>query len=363
MTVFTDRFLRGLRPNDSGYEERDNACSGLIIRVNKRGRKVWELILARDGKRRRVRIGQYPDVSLAAARRKAGELKSDPSVAAAPMRMFELFAMYEAERAPELRAWRDVEMAWRLWAEPRIGNVRLEDLSIRHGADLVSHVSRNSSPARARAVVRYISPVLSFAAGRGLMHRNPWRDLALPAGHASRDRVLSRDEWSAVAEWAAAQSYPWRPFVQFLMLSAQRLGDVSGMRWSEIEGDLWTIPAARHKSKRLHEVPLSGALQAILDAVPRYGDFVFSTRPGTPIAPGTDLRKRLHLETGTTGWRLHDLRRSGATRMGDAGVERFIIERVLGHRDQHITGIYDRATYRAPKRRALEVLAATVSPP
>ena len=46
--------------------------------------------------------------------------------------------------------------------------------------------------------------------------------------------------------------------------------------------------------------------------------------------------------------------------MAEGGVQRFILERVLGHADRGVTAIYDRATYREEKRQALEVLAGTV---
>lgn len=43
-----------------------------------------------------------------------------------------------------------------------------------------------------------------------------------------------------------------------------------------------------------------------------------------------------------------------ATRMGELQIPRFTIERVLGHADGGITSVYDRGTYDAEKRRALE---------
>ena len=72
------------------------------------------------------------------------------------------------------------------------------------------------------------------------------------------------------------------------------------------------------------------------------------------------MRSRIEAATGVTDWRFHDLRRTGATVMAEGGVQRFIIERVLGHADSSVTAIYDRATYRDEKRAALEVLAETV---
>ena len=73
------------------------------------------------------------------------------------------------------------------------------------------------------------------------------------------------------------------------------------------------------------------------------------------------MRSRISAATGVSNWRFHDLRRTGATLMAEGGVQRFIIERVLGHADHTVTAIYDRATYRDEKRAALEVLAETVA--
>lgn len=360
MAAFTDRFIKGLKPAAKFYEERDMGCPGLLIRVGQRGLKVWEVVVSHDGKRRRVRLGTYPDVSLAMARRLASEHKSAPAIYSAGLRVRDLWTMYQAEMAPKRRAFADVEKVWRKWAEPIIGGVRLDDLNMRHGAELIGEVVRHSTPNRARKTIRYLSPMLRFAAGRGLISGNPWAGLHLPEGVDARDRVLKAEEWRALWWWGQGAVYPWGPLLCVLMLSAQRLGEVAGMRWDELEGDVWAIPAARHKSKRRHEMPLSAALVRLLGALPRHDDHVFSVRSGRPAAPGSTVKNRIIRETGATDWRFHDLRRTGATFMAEGGVSRFIIERVLGHADHSVTAIYDRATYRDEKRLALEVLAATV---
>jgi len=279
----------------------------------------------------------------------------------AGLRIADLWQMYEIEAAASRRAFKDVQQVWVKWAEPIIGNVRLDDLTMAHGAELIAHVVRHSSPNRARKVIRYLSPMLTFAAGRGLLLGNPWAGLHLPEGVAPRDRVLSRAEWVSVWRWAEGQRYPWGPYMRALMLSAQRLSEMAGMQWAEIDGDLWTIPAQRHKSKKRHEVPLSRALKALIVAQPRHDVHVFTTMRGRAIGPGTKLLRQIQAETETSGWRFHDLRRTGATLMADGGVNRFILERVLGHSDHTVTAVYDRATHREEKRQALEVLAGTVN--
>ena len=146
-----------------------------------------------------------------------------------------------------------------------------------------------------------------------------------------------------------------------LMLSAQRLNEVAAMRWAEIDGDVWVIPAARHKSKKRHEVPMSTSLATLIEAQPRHDEHVFSTRLGRAVAPGSTLKNRIVAATGVTDWRFHDLRRTGATLMAEGGVQRFIIERVLGHVETSVTAVYDRHHYREEKRAALEVLAETLA--
>ena len=362
MANFTHKFLMGLRPGAVRYEERDAGCPGLLCRVNTDGARVFEVVVSEGRARRRVRLGQFPDVSLATARRLAAEAKAAPALHTSGRTVAVLWQVYKAERAPVLRAWRDIEGAWK-WAEPKISHLRLEDISMRHGADLIEYVSRKSSPHRARHVIKCLAPMFKFAAGRGMIPGNPWAGLLLPPAAPTRERVLSRDEWAALWAWGLAAPYPWGPLVRVLMLSGQRLGEVAGMRWAEIDGDVWTVPSVRHKGKRGHEVPLSVALAGILAGLPRHDEHVFSTRAGKAIAPGSKLLALILRETATGGWRFHDIRRTAATRMSEAGVPRFTVARVLGHADGGVSAVYDRYGYRAEKRDALDRLALTVAPP
>ena len=56
-------------------------------------------------------------------------------------------------------------------------------------------------------------------------------------------------------------------------------------------------------------------------------------------------------------WRLHDLRRTVATRMADLGILPHVVEAVLNHISGHkagVAGIYNKALYSVEKRQALE---------
>jgi integrase len=77
--------------------------------------------------------------------------------------------------------------------------------------------------------------------------------------------------------------------LEFLILTAARLGEVLGATWGEIdlEAKVWTIPAERMKSERQHRVPLCDRALAILERMreARTGELVFpGYRAGRPLA-------------------------------------------------------------------------------
>jgi hypothetical protein len=59
------------------YEVRDTLVPGLHIRVSATGGKVWYLAVRVEGRMRRIKIGNYPVVSLADARERARRMLND----------------------------------------------------------------------------------------------------------------------------------------------------------------------------------------------------------------------------------------------------------------------------------------------
>lgn len=156
MAAFTNNFLRGLKPAERSYEERDGGCPGLLIRVSQRGRKVFEVMVSEGGKRRRVRLGTFPELSLAMARRRAAEAKTAPHLLSTGMTVRDLWQDYSQERSASLRSWSDVQSVWNAWVELAIGGVRVEDINLQHGAKKIENVARRSSPNHARKVITTI---------------------------------------------------------------------------------------------------------------------------------------------------------------------------------------------------------------
>jgi integrase len=355
-TVLSDRHIKSLKAKTSRYDVRDAALPGLAIRVNSDGTKVWSVVVSRGGKRQRVTFGRYPDISLAEARRKAEERKQG-GVRKTGTVIF-AFEQYLEEIKKTRRAWRDVEQVGRLYLLPLLGHRKIDTLTADDGVELLDLVERKSSANRAAKTLAYLRPFLRWAAGRKrYIPTNPWAVLVPPdTGVVPRERVLNNDELVAIWDFAETAPYPFGPFMCLLILTAQRRGKVAGMRWKEIDAEkrLWTIPAIRHKQGRGHEVLLTEAVIDVINSLPHHSDFLFSTTRRSPISGFGRLKERLDKATGVTEWRLHDLRRTAATRMAEMQIPRFTISRVLGHADTSITAVYDRASYRGEKLEALE---------
>ncbi len=362
-----------LKPKKAGYEVRDEVVRGLVLRVGKKGAKVWEVIVTNGDKRRRQRLGMYPALSVKEARRMAETAKETSRTFTSGnsvKTVADIFEAYKAVRSPMMRTWSDVQSVWDVWASDQIGRIRASDLNVHHGLELRRHVTAGSTAIRAGAVIRYLKPMFAWAAEEHMIEFNPWLNLKVGEKAQSRDYVIPDYDWLALWNSSAELTYPFGPFVQALMLSAQRLSNVAEMRWDEIQGDVWLIPREKVKATRIesaaaHEVPLSTALAALIAQQPRRGPFVFTTSGDKPIVPGSKIKKKLDELAQIGSWRFHDVRRTGATIMttgNKAGkATRFTVERVLGHSDRTVTATYDRNAYREEKRAALDVLAESVS--
>jgi integrase len=89
-----------------------------------------------------------------------------------------------------------------------------------------------------------------------------------------------------------------------VILTAARTGEVLGMTWDEIDGDVWTIPAARYKTRKTHSVPLSATAVALLKTLSRDSQYVFATddKPMSNMAMAAVL-KRMKIAVTVHGFR------------------------------------------------------------
>jgi integrase len=235
----------------------------------------------------------------------------------------------------------------------------LDRVTKRDVASRILTITRENGPAVAREVRSAISSFYVWARRQGLCEANPVIDTERPKTNKPRDRVLSDDELAAV--WRACGDDEYGKIVRLLILTGCRREEIGGMVWSEFtpDGSSWTLPAERAKNENPLTLPVMPMMHQIIDTVPKMAtrDALFGRRGRGFSAWSWPPNKAALIErSGVRDWTLHDLRRSVATKMVDAGVEPYVVEATLNHISGHkagVAGIYNRSKYETQIRVAL----------
>jgi integrase len=236
--------------------------------------------------------------------------------------------------------------------------------------DLLWSITQSAGPHAAQAVLVALTRLFNWWATQSDDFKSPIVPGMSPlrGKNYARERVLTDEElrafWRATVECGTFGSY-----CRFLLLTACRKSAAGGMTRAELstDGTLWTVPAARADTKLTADyiVPLSAAAREVLAQLPTLeSGRVF----WDAIDPGFDrltdaLRVRMVAILGRVPpkWTLHDVRRSAATRMADAGVASDVIERCLGHKLHGVAAVYNRSEHLEAKRVAFEKLASEIA--
>jgi integrase len=243
-----------------------------------------------------------------------------------------------------------------------LGEISRSDIAAR-----LSAITRSHSAYTAAAARRAASMLFGWAVMEGWCEANPVIGTRKPNDPTPRDRVLADDE--LVAIWRACDDgSDYNRIIRLLILLGSRRGEIGGMCWSELdfEAGVWSLPASRSKNRRGCTVCLPAAALAILEAIPRGGrDYLFGGRTGSGFTSWERNKQILdrRLDGIVQPWRLHDVRRSVASKMGDLGIEPHLIELVLNHSAHRsgTGGIYNRSPYARAVAAALAKWSAHVA--
>lgn len=381
--------------------------------------RQWLFVYKVGSSARKIGLGSYESVSLTAARLKADEQRKRRDAGAMPTHdsasgdirtVGDLFARLQQVRTEgtEYRA-----QLWERHIEGRLGSIKLEDLKRAQIAALLDdlRVAGRRKTSRgieqdmkrtAGAVFGLLKLITAFGVSRDLLSADPMFGMKRKDfGHQGlmRQRKLAPPELTELSQRFAqvlrvgpkgrefdvpalhpgAQAACW-----FLVATCARVGELSAMRLRDIDFDAntWTIPAEVAKNGRPHIVHLSPFALRMIDAMrrlptkPRAG----SEKPADTIYWGGDtLAKALHDrqhspdgEQDRSGKRAvssalllpagpftpHDLRRTGATLMGELGVLPHIVEKCLNHTMPKLMQTYQLAEMLDERRDAFTRLGA-----
>jgi len=380
-TNLTARSVAQLTPKPKPFYITDTLIPGLALRIgaaDKGGAKSWSIRYRIRRRMRRLTLGDYPTLGLADARtlgrdaRKAVAKGVDPAEAKQEARTadtFGTFATVYITTHVKPKRWKEMEAGLKKNVLHAWRHRLMTEITRRDVRDLLAVIATRA-PIVANRTRAVLHRMFNVAIAEDVVEMNPVTGTARPGVEQQRDRVLTHDEirrfWAASSTLPAEMAAAWK----LRLLTAQRAAEVRDMAWAELDlkGGWWTIPAERSKNGLSHRVPLSAPALALLTALREKEDARLKAQkvptPHQFVLDGA-RGKRQQSEAAETfklkDFRGHDLRRTAASLMAGSGVQRLVISKILNHVETGVTSVYDRHSYDAEKRIALDSWARTLT--
>jgi integrase len=380
MAKFTAKFVENVKPGPVRRELPDGGCAGLYLISQPSGVRSWAVRYRFNGKSVKLTLGQWPAMTLAAAREATttaqralaqgnnpSKTRQDAKIRAAAAEadtVANVCSSYMRREASKLRTAGQRESILKRHVLPHIGDRPIADVRRSEIVRLLDQIEDKSGQRMADVTLAVLRKIMNWHAARtddfvppfvrGMGRQN--------AKDHRRDRILSDDEirrvWSATAD-----NTPFSALIRFLLSTGARRNEAAGMKWEEVDANgIWRLPPARSKTKVEVVRPLSTAAQEVLAELPQIdgSPYPFSSNSITPIASFSGPKTKLDAASGVVGYTIHDLRRTARSLLSRAAVNSDVAEKCLGHSRGDIIERYDRHEYLDEMRRAFEALAALI---
>lgn len=375
----------------------DEDTPGFALRVSPGGQKTWIVMYRVKGetRKRRMKLGTYPSLSLGDARDAAKDAQRAAS------KGIDTAALEKREKAAETfseladayieryakrnkKSWKEDERIIDRDLRPALGLRKARGVTRADVNAILEKLVGRGAPIQANRVFAVLRKMFKWAISQDIVEVSPCYGISNPTKERSRERVLSEGEIKAL--WEATDlegrtktgkkllttAKRTRLALRLILVTAQRPGEVAGAAWTEFDPDweesespFWTIPSERTKNGRTHRVPLSPLAVSLLKEARKLASkskWVFpSPRDAAKAVSGGSLSHALgkagHFKVAH--FTPHDLRRTAGTNITgeQCGISRFVLERVLNHTDPSVTAVYDRYAYDREKRQALNAWA------
>ena len=359
---------------------------GLYLEVMPNGSKYWRLKYRFAGKEKRLAIGVYPAVSLAAARDKRN---------AAREQLAELIDPGAVKRAQKARmalsAATTVEVVAREWHElnkekwtpdyrqdvlhrlevdifPQLGSLPVAEVRPIQLLNALRKIEDRGANELARRTLQYCGQIFRYAIVTERADRDISADLkgALRPCQRGHFAALDADELPAFLQTLARNEARLfthtRHAIELLMLTFVRTSELIEASWNEIDLETaeWVIPAERMKMRLPHIVPLSRQALAILrkqNEMTGNWAWIFPNQvePRRCMSNNTILKalKRLGYKGRMTGHGFRALAMS--TIKEKLGYRHEVVDRQLAHAPRSkVEAAYDRAAFLDERRRMMQ---------
>ncbi len=350
-TLLTDDIINRLPPATREILLRDSLCDGLGLRVQPGGSRSWVFWERHEGRSRRVTLGAYPALDLAAARAMFMNRKAGCSIVPVPVKSIlfrDLAKSCVAARRVTCKSSTMASFETYLDTQllPAFGDLTLDRMT----PALVArwfHTYSRTSPGGANMALAAFTTVINWG------HANGHIPKALPNPGAPirknrrppRGRMLSSAQLLALRRAIKLQqgTNPNVALIHLLLLTGCRYGEIAGLTWDEVKPDRLSLIDAKTGPR---DVFLSRQASVILEHLK-------SGQTESPFVFPSRISRSGHVSSVDTIWarlrktaglpkdiRLHDLRHTFASHALLAGESLPTTGRLLGHASPRTTQRY-----------------------
>lgn len=366
---------------------------GLFLLVNPSGAKWWRLKYRFEGKEKLLSLGVYPDVGLADARERRDETRRQLTAGIDPgaARKAEKLTRQEmAKNSFEAIAREWFEKFASAWVStystkvirrferdvfPFIGAMPIADIKPRDFLQVLRRIEARGKLETARRALSEAGQIFRYAVATGRVGSDPTRDLKGALATPQVRHMASITDPKKVGElMRSIEGYDGHPVslagLRLSPLLFVRPGELRKAEWTEVDlkGALWTIPAARMKTRKQnpqdHLVPLSRqALEILVELHARtgHGRFVFPgardhDRPMSENTVNAALRRLGYQKDEIVP---HGFRAMARTILDEQlGFRPDIVEQQLAHSVRDPQGrAYNRTAHLAERRKMMQAWA------
>lgn len=346
-----------VKGNTKETEYTDTEVSGLKVMVNKVGRKTFYYRFIFKGKKKGMKIGDFPLMEVSEARQKCQEAKLllskgiDPTAQLAAKKQaddltYSVFMreQYLPHAAVNKRSARTDESRFKNHLAARFGHLPLGDIKtydIQQFHDLMKQKRR---PATANRYLALLKRSLNVAVLWGLLDQSPVRGIRMHQENNMRKRYLQSNELYRLLEAIKQEANRTAAnAIALLLYTGVRRQEALSAQWVDIDLDkgVWLLPKTKAGKSR-HAVLNKSALNLLLSMKPNASSaFVFQGRkPNKPLCNPSKAFARILKYAGISDFRIHDLRHAYASLAISNGASLYEVQHLLGHASSQTTMRY-----------------------